>query len=139
MTRGWGDGPLLDWVLLNPSIADADLDDPSTRRCLRFARKWGYDGMRVTNLYALRSTDPDQLAVAPDPFGPSNARYLRAARGEVTIVGWGAHRMVAAYQHWSALLARKASFKCLGFNADGSPKHPLYLSYMARLRPWPRP
>jgi len=139
MTRRWGDGPLLEWVLLNPSKADTQVDDPSTRKCCQFASDWGFHGIRVTNLFALRSPHPDRLLVADDPVGPRNRRFLAIERGPLTVVGWGVHPVVALRAHAISALARRSALMCLGYNHDGSPKHPLFLPRDAGLWPWPKP
>ncbi|MGF6870951.1 DUF1643 domain-containing protein [Paraburkholderia sp. MM5477-R1] len=64
------------FVMLNPSTADEEQDDPTIRRCRGFARLWDCNGISVANLYALRSTDPAGLWVHPDPVGPDNDAHL---------------------------------------------------------------
>lgn len=138
LTRVWAEGPLLEWVMLNPSTADANVDDPTIRRCIGFAKAWGFNGIRVTNLFAYRATEPDALFEVPDPFGPDNAKYLAEEHGPITVCGWGAHRAAMGDLHsWSELASRSA-LMCLGYNKDGSPKHPLYVPASAGLRPWPK-
>jgi hypothetical protein len=90
--RRWSDGPVVNFVMLNPSTADAEQDDPTVRRCVGFAKSWGAGGLVVTNLYALRSTDPKALWTADDPVGPENAFHLGSgALGADTVVcAWGA-------------------------------------------------
>lgn len=132
---------LVTFVMLNPSTADAELDDPTIRRCTGFARSWGYDGLIVVNLYALRSTDPKGLWAAQDPVGPRNdgnlcAAALWAHRDDTPIVAaWGANARpdrvaeVLALPHMDRLT-------CLGVTKDGAPRHPLYLPSAATLTPW---
>lgn len=67
--RWWGDGIRLGFVMLNPSTADAEIDDPTIRRCMGFARTLGFDGIRVVNLYAYRATKPADLWKADEPTG----------------------------------------------------------------------
>ena len=93
LTRRWETddrASMLRWIMLNPSTADASLDDPTIRRCMGFARAWGYGGIVVHNLYALRATDPRQLRDHPDPVGPVNDSYIAGWRVP-TICAWGAH------------------------------------------------
>src|SRR5262245_13227298 len=92
LTRTWGDPKkVVCWVMLNPSTADADQDDPTIRRCLGFSRAWGAGGLVVVNLFALRATDPDQLRIAADPVGPDNDSHLStAAFGRLVVAAWGA-------------------------------------------------
>ena len=68
LTRQWDDGPLLAWVMLNPSTADARTDDAAITRCVRRARDLGaFGGIAVVNLFSLRATDPRALTTCPDP------------------------------------------------------------------------
>jgi hypothetical protein len=140
--RQWGDGPLVTFVMLNPSTADAEMDDPTIRRCLGFARSWGAGALHVVNLYALRSTDPAALWVVPDPVGPDNDRHLAqhahlAVRdGAPIVAAWGANARqdrVAAVR----ALPGMDRLQCLGVTKDGAPRHPLYLPAIAEPRPWP--
>jgi hypothetical protein len=116
--------------MLNPSTADECSDDPTIRRCIGFARTWGYGGLEVVNLFALRATDPRALRVSRDPIGGSNDAYLRdaAARAAVMVIAWGAHgvfrsRSAAALE----LLSPLARLLALGWTIAGEPRHPLYL------------
>ena len=77
-------GETVCFVTLNPSTADAMADDPTIRRCQRFAWDWGFDRLSVVNLFALRAPDPQELRVHPDPAGPERVRYCRAAFGKAT-------------------------------------------------------
>jgi hypothetical protein len=138
--RRWADGPAVcNFLLLNPSTADARSDDPTVARCRRRARAWGFDAVVITNLFALRSTDPRALRSATDPVGPANdAALLSVARSAALVVcGWG---VLGAYLgRSSAVLALLAHAGvpafCLGRTASGAPRHPLYLPYALSPRP----
>jgi hypothetical protein len=131
LTRSWGGGPALAFVMLNPSTADAAIDDPTIRRCMGFARREGAAGVIVANLYAFRATTPSELKRAEDPFGPRNRDALReAARqaeraGMPLVCAWGIHgdgsEAVEIFRHTTARLV------CLGRTACGAPRHPLYV------------
>src|SRR4051794_16373452 len=84
------------WIMLNPSTADAEVDDPTLTRCLSFTRAAGWGRLLVVNLFALRSTDPAQLAQHADPVGPRNLDHVREALQEANLIvaAWGAHAMV---------------------------------------------
>ena len=118
------------FVMLNPSTADATADDPTLRRCVAFAKEWGFGRLDVCNLFAYRSPDPKVLRSVGDPIGPLNDGVIRdrAARAEVTVVAWGAggalHDRGAHVAR--TLLARRALF-CLGETRTGEPRHPLYV------------
>lgn len=138
LTRRWAVGPLATFVMLNPSTADHETDDPTVRRCMGFARRWGLPGVRVVNLYAYRAASPVQLWTAADPVGPAADRWLQlaaAARGPL-VAAWGAaarsDRVDAVLQ-----LPGMTELVALGVTKDGHPSHPLYLPAAAALRPWP--
>ncbi len=130
--RQWHDRkPLIGFVMLNPSTADAEADDPTIRKCLAFARAMDGGGILVGNLFALRSTDPDELLTHPGPIGPENNEHLQIIRQRCPriIVAWGNHRAVSR----NPLRVRIAldllgDVECLGTTKDGSPRHPLYRS-----------
>lgn len=132
LLRRWNDDLPLTFVMLNPSTADADLDDPTIRRCMGFARRDGYGGIYVFNLYAYRATDPKALLTCADPVGPENdsylTRHLWAAhqQGRPVVAAWGANarpdRVRAVLD-----LVPGAPWRCLGVTKAGAPKHPLYI------------
>lgn len=115
------------FIGLNPSTADEQTDDPTIRRCIRFARDWGYGGLLMVNLFGLRSTDPRKLRTVSDPVGPSNDHYLDEARVEarITIAAWGTRGDLMGR---GDLIARRTpGLHCLGVTKDGHPRHPLYM------------
>jgi hypothetical protein len=129
--------PQLCFVMLNPSTADAEKNDPTVHRCQTRAESMGFGGLQVLNVFAFRATDPKVMKAAADPIGRNNDGYLiRAANsakaGAAQIVaGWGHHA-----QHWrrdkNVLLLFKAAgvdLYCLGTTKDGHPRHPLYVGY----------
>lgn len=127
--------PRVGWIMLNPSTADASVDDPTIRRCIGFAKSWGYGGIVVRNLYALRATDPRELWKHPSPTGPDNDTYLMESVDEpITVCAWGANgrRGDAVI---NALSDAGAALHHLGLTKAGVPKHPLYLK--SDLRPVP--
>jgi hypothetical protein len=128
--RRWEAGPLVRYVMLNPSTADAHIDDPTSRRCIGFAQSWGYAGIQVLNLYAYRATNPADLWRTADPIGPENDAYLRwaanAPDGGPLIAAWGANARPDRVGAVLQLLA-SAHVQCLGVTKTGQPRHPLYL------------
>ncbi|WP_276968362.1 DUF1643 domain-containing protein, partial [Metallibacterium scheffleri] len=122
-------------VGLNPSTADETQDDPTIRRCVGFAKAWGYQALCMVNLFAFRATRPDDMLAAADPVGPDNDAHLRALSGEagVIVAAWGAlgtHR--GRDVEVCALLP---ALHCLTLTKGGQPGHPLYLP--RRLTPIP--
>ncbi|MGV9836633.1 DUF1643 domain-containing protein [Nocardia niigatensis] len=130
LSRRWADGPVMGWVMLTPSTASADIDDPTIRRCIAFAKSWGYSGIVVRNLFALRATDPCALAAHPDPVGPDNDAYLaRCGREEMAVLAWGArgHERGRAAEVLALLARDQVELYRLGTTSTGEPRHPLYL------------
>lgn len=144
LTRRWADGPMMGWLMLNPSTADAEKDDATIRRCIGFAKAWGFGALSVLNLFALRATDPAALLRHPDPVGPRNDEYitdtigvlLEAAWPNATVVAaWGSHRMAAERGRQVVRgSAWAVQLKCLGKTKSGAPRHPLYVPANATLR-----
>jgi hypothetical protein len=135
LTRRWGgqNDPCICWIMLNPSTADAVVDDPTIRRCISFSEAWGFGSLIVVNLFALRSTDPKALLMADvDPIGPENDHAIRLAAVEANCVmaAWGTK---GAYLHRNAAVIRLVTDDCmekmhaLTITKDGHPKHPLYV------------
>jgi hypothetical protein len=121
--------PAIAFCMLNPSTADARRDDPTIRRCIGFARDWGYGGIEVVNIFALRATDPRALRSAHDPVGPRNDAFmLRAARRSPVVIAWGVH---GALRDRGATALRlfgpRTRVLALGRTRSGAPRHPLYL------------
>lgn len=134
LSRAWDPDLLKPWVgfvMLNPSTADAVEDDPTIRRCIGLARAWGYAGVAVRNLFALRATDPRELFKADDPVGPENNRALLDLIGvcPVIIAAWGVHGAIRdrGREVVRMFAAAGQSLACLGLTASGQPRHPLYL------------
>ena len=139
--RRWDEElPLLLWVMLNPSTADATEDDPTIRKCVGFAMRWRYGGIVVVNLFALRSTDPTAVLRHPDPIGSENDAVISATAAECpdSVCAWGSHKSVTH----RALVVRRLLLQAgnspthLGLNKDGHPKHPLYLPYSTSRELW---
>lgn len=137
LTRRWGEGPACGFIMLNPSTADAETDDPTIRRCISFAKREGCGGLVVVNLYAFRATKPADLwAIDPqDRIGGPQAEieFHRAIHeAEIMIAAWGADTKRA--EHW--IVERfGSSLMCLGKTKQGHPRHPLYVRGDAPLVP----
>lgn len=134
-----GDKRGLLFLMLNPSTADAELDDNTIKRCKSFSSKFGYGGFKVGNLYALRATDPNELWRSDDPIGPENDKFLMemADEAEIIICAWGDNADVGRVKSVCDLLGKNAhKFRCLHINSSGMPRHPLYTSGDSRLLDW---
>ena len=115
------------FVGLNPSTADAAKDDPTVRRCAGFARRWGFGGLYLVNLFACRATDPALFASIPDPVGPdNNAVIARTALGaDMVVAAWGNLGHASERSHDVLAMLQRRVY-CLDCTARGAPRHPLY-------------
>jgi hypothetical protein len=150
---GFLDGePVIGWMLHNPSTADAELNDPTARRGIAFTRREGGRRMIFMNPWAGRATSPADLWRMADPVGSTNDEAIRAALDEIrasggfVVAAWGRVNPPAALRAQARrrlddvcemIHAAGVPLFCLGTNADGSPKHPLYVRSDAPLIPWP--
>lgn len=118
------------FLMLNPSIADEFIDDPTIRRCKDFAARWGYGTLIVANLFAYRSTNPNMLYDVDDPIGPQNDEYIVAAAltAEAVICAWGNHgRLLNRSEKVVQLLRGHGTILYhLGLTQTNEPGHPLY-------------
>jgi len=139
-----GDGPRvplkLKFIMLNPSTADATIDDPTIRRCMSFAKGWEYNEFEVLNLYALRATNPLDLWVHGDPIGPDNDGHLRRVASDgyaVIVCAWGANAKPERAEAVRRLfLMSGKTLWCLGMTKGGAPRHPLYVRGDQQLTRW---
>lgn len=117
---------------LNPSTADETRDDPTIRRCIGFAKTWGFGALCMTNLFAWRDTKPENMKAAPEPCGMENGRWITevADGAGMILAAWGKHGSFIGRDRnvMSALKALGKPVHCLKRNNDGSPIHPLYVA-----------
>lgn len=135
-------GPVLGWILLNPSTADAERDDPTIRRVTVFSRSWGAGSLQVANLYPLRATDPAALWAAPEALRLGDAERADAAIAELcrssaaVVLAWGAQGARCPGRVRVALEAARAAqvpLLHLGLTRGGQPRHPLYVKGLTPL------
>lgn len=120
--------PMVAFIGLNPSTADADIDDRTITKCVIYTRNWGYGGFYMLNLFAYRTTDSKELLKQADPVGPENDKYLKTVLDKVdkVICCWGD----MGYLHGRNMYTRskiKIQHHCLGVNDSGEPSQVLYL------------
>jgi hypothetical protein len=135
LRRRWAFGNSVIFIGLNPSTADASVDDATIKTCVRYAKRWGSGSLIMLNLFALRSRDPKALLKAIDPIGPETDDYIRLAmvpRPVHVVAAWGAFPIARERARRIAeivsVVGRQMTYlSCLVKNADGSPHHPLYL------------
>lgn len=128
------------YIMLNPSKATEEVNDPTIERCERRARQLGYGGFGVANLFAFRETHPALLRQAPDPVGPKNDSQLVKAVdwADDVLCAWGTHGDHLNRAERVRLLLRGTDkpMLVLGLTKAGHPKHPLYRPYAEKPRPW---
>lgn len=145
LERHWnGGGHAIGFIMLNPSTADAAVDDATIRRCVGFAHAWGYRTLYVANLMAWRATDPADLpSTKCEAMGPMRNWFLRrlALQCDKVVCAWGAKlpRFVDRGFLYRTLDEAAdslgyASGWCLGRTANGQPRHPLYVRADAELQ-----
>jgi hypothetical protein len=117
------------FIGLNPSIADAIGNDPTIRRLIGFAQRWGFGGIYVCNLFAYRTPDPRALFKVIDPVGRYNNRYIRKMKkmSSITVLMYGNHGK--HLNRHKEILKRIEKPYCVKMSKGGMPMHPLYLKY----------
>lgn len=140
LERKWSKAAPQVFIMLNPSTADASLDDPTITRCTNFSKREGAGGLIVVNLFALRATDPKQLdlvdRMAGNGVGEENTKAIGEALlcaamfSRPAICAWGSNK-------WAGLMSGRivqrakdigADLMAFKINKDGQPKHPLYVA-----------
>jgi len=131
LTRAWTSATRMRFIMLNPSTADQTVDDPTIRRCVGFAKREGFGGIEVVNLFALRATDPAVLRAHPDPVGPDNDHAICRVLQETDFVvaAWGAHPYAMPRAREVLRIVREVRVipMCFGVTKGRSPRHPLYV------------
>lgn len=121
------------FIMLNPSTATEEVDDPTVRKCRVYAMLWGYNHLIIGNVMAYRATVPALLRDVADPVGPDNLSHLRQAIETyvpVVVCAWGClpRRLVHVGRSVLILLRQLGvQPRVLRLNAGGEPGHPLYL------------
>lgn len=130
---GLGQSGMVLFVMLNPSLADETLDDATIRRCVRYAKDWGYFHLAVGNLSPLRATDPRVLRLAgpePSEIHMENVAIVRsmAQSADLVVAAWGVHgEWEQRGEQMLTILRPLVDVHCLGTAQGGSPLHPLRL------------
>lgn len=134
-------------VMVNPSTADAAIDDATIRRVIGFGKRLNWSRIIIGNVFAYRATDVRALASARDPVGPENRDYLRQilSEADLAVVAWGplAKLPIRLRAEWRCILGfaeeTGANLMSWGVAKDGHPRHPLMLSYGVELADWVPP
>jgi hypothetical protein len=128
--------PRLPIIMLNPSKADASVDDPTIRRCMAFARREGYGGIQVVNLFSFRTKDPKIMwgkgAAGVDIVGPHTDNHIRKMAEHSALIGypavlcaWGADEKAWPRAKEVMKILAPGTTVCLGLTKGGAPRHPL--------------
>lgn len=141
LTRIWDESlPKIMFIMLNPSTADGTQDDPTIRRCISFAKQYGYGGLYVCNIFAYRATNPKELLKIHNPFGDQNIFITRQLADEVeTIVcAWGnkeiINKLLKGNEPYLLLQYCTNKLHYIDISKDGIPKHPLYLKSSLKIK-----
>ncbi len=116
------------FIALNPSTADEKEDDPTLRRCVNFAKDWGYGKCVIVNLFAYRATKPDELKNQNKPVGYKNNYHIKmqASQADRVVVAWGNHGSLLNRDKQVLKLLKDIQVKCFSVTSKGQPVHPLY-------------
>jgi hypothetical protein len=141
LKRRWADaGGMLNFVMLNPSVADELRNDPTVERCERRARMLGFGAFIVTNIFAWRDTHPKEMRRATEPIGPENDAVLvrMAQNSDKVVAAWGTHGAHLGRGREVAALLRESGVTLhhLGLSKHGHPRHPLYVGYEITPKTW---
>lgn len=143
LVRRWKTlGPNICFIMLNPSSANQQDNDPTINRCMDFSRRWGYSGLVVVNAFAFRSTNPARLKNEILYVGAMNDYFISDTirSSDKTVCAWGTHEIVEKRaKKIGDLLDREGlsdKLYCLGLTSNGSPRHPLYVPKFTELKPF---
>lgn len=138
LDRHVGAGEIVAAIIgVNPSTADASLDDQTVRKLRGFGQRLGWRRFIVGNVFSVRATDVREVATASDPFGPEHRRHMDEiiAEADILVPCWGDRAKLPKalrprLDDMMAELRRTGRpIFCWGLTAGGDPKHPMTLGY----------
>ena len=131
---------VINFIMLNPSTANENVNDPTIAKCENRSIKLGFDKMVITNLFAYRATDPSDMMIVDDPIGEENDNYIlnHAKCAELVLCAWGNHGEYRYRSEDVIRMLKKNGIKlhALKLNSSGEPAHPLYLSNKLEIFEW---
>lgn len=138
LKRRWDEGHNCLFIGLNPSTATAESDDATVRKCAALARTWGFSGMTMANLFAVRCRYPQILSTHQNPVGPENDRFLlpEIEQAHTLVAMWGNHGLKPYGQSTRRdqyILSFRDDWQCIGITKYGAPRHPLYVANSSTL------
>ena len=129
--REWDSNlPQVLFIMLNPSTADHEQDDPTLRRCIDFAKQWGYGGLYIGNLYSLRAADPKTLLKVSKFSHIDNCKHVStmAQQCQLVVCAWGNYPIIKKLGIPLNIFKQlNQKLHCIDLSKTGTPKHPLYL------------
>ncbi|MDP5273252.1 DUF1643 domain-containing protein [Chengkuizengella axinellae] len=137
--RVWDDSKKkVGFLMLNPSKADEVEDDNTIRKCVHFAKSWGYGSLEVINLFAYRATYPTELKSVEDPVGSLNDIYIKKVvdRCDQVILAWGNRGSYLKRNEEVLKMIDPDKLYVLEMSLEGHPKHPLFLSSTLKPKPY---
>lgn len=136
--RQWdADKPTCVFIGLNPSTADENDDDPTLRRCINFAKAWGFGKCIMLNLFAFRTTNPEDLKKQDKPVGYKNNHHIKTQCAKAAlVVAWGNRGTLLKRNKQVLKLLKGIPLKCFRVSAEEQPVHPLYQANNSRLKPY---
>jgi len=130
---------MVNFICLNPSTADAKNDDATVKKLIKFAKAWGCGGIKITNLFSVRSTNPDTIRYFPFKTDLDNNTYIESAAHtcDMIVFAWGNHgglQGLEMIRRFDSGDLKRYRYKCyfLKKNKSGVPAHPLYLKDSTR-------
>lgn len=142
LSRVWNDTSgkkIVLFIMLNPSIADQNIDDPTIRRIKSFSVNWGYDGVFVVNLNSYITSNPlnlvsvDAQKEVTHHFEKNFAQIKEAMQMEcvkLIVCAYGNNQYIQEIrikEIYKIADELKINLYCIKKNKDNSPAHPLYL------------
>ncbi|MDQ0114962.1 DUF1643 domain-containing protein [Paenibacillus harenae] len=121
--------PRITFIMLNPSTANEWENDPTIRRCINFAKDWGFGSLGVVNLFAIRATNPIEIFKVNDPIGMENDHYIidELEKSDLVILAWGTKGSYLNRDKEVLRLLSSFELYAIDISKEGHPKHPLYL------------
>ena len=134
LIREWDSSlPRVLYIMLNPSTANHEKEDQTSRQCLYFSKKFGFGSLEVVNLFSIISTDPTKIKHILDPIGKENDTYIleAAKRANKIIVAWGGEHFINKRNQEiaSMLISRGYKLYCLDVTKSGHPRHPSRMNH----------
>ncbi len=116
--------PIAMCIGLNPSTANEDNNDRTIQNLIHVLMSYDYGGYYMTNLFALISSNPNDLRSCPNPVMDNDQHLLETrAKCDEVIFCWGAFKQ--AEYRTKKVIEMFPGAMCFGKTADGKPMHPL--------------